>query len=85
MDLETVCQKMKENPSIEIAQSADVDPTKYKMFLEHNCEYTRKENPVNGVSGGSTTYCYTPTTLGTVINISCACGKKDDITDYRCW
>jgi len=85
MTLETIAQDMKDNPPIVITKSADADPRECEKFFKHECVYTRKEAPVTGASGGTYTYSFTPTTLGTVIHLSCACGKKEDVTDYRMW
>ncbi len=34
-----------------------------------------------GAIGGSTTYSFTPTGLGVITIVKCACGKEIDITD----
>lgn len=38
-----------------------------------------------GAIGGRMTYSFSPTTLGTTIEISCACGEKVNVTDYSGW
>lgn len=38
-----------------------------------------------GAIGGAWTYSYTPTGLGTVVKVSCACGGEIDLTDYDSW
>lgn len=38
-----------------------------------------------GAIGGALTYSFTPTTLGVVIKVKCACGKEIDVTDYEGW
>ncbi len=38
-----------------------------------------------GACGGRLTYSFTPTSLGTVIKVQCACGKEIDLTDYDGW
>lgn len=38
-----------------------------------------------GAIGGAITYCFTPTNLGLVIKISCACGDECDVTEYKNW
>jgi hypothetical protein len=35
--------------------------------------------------GGSWTYSYTPTGLGTIVKVSCSCGGEIDLTDYDAW
>jgi len=54
---------------------------KIKKFQEeHDCTIKGL-----GAIGGQYTYSFTPTNIGTVIKISCACGKEEDITDYEDW
>jgi len=38
-----------------------------------------------GAVGGRFTYSFTPTSLGMICNISCACGEVFDATDYDEW
>ena len=35
-----------------------------------------------GAIGGGLTYCFTPTSIGTVIKVKCACGEEIDLTNY---
>jgi len=83
MSLDEIAKDIADNPPIEISQIADADPRKYKEFFEHQCGHTRKENPVRSAIGGSITYEFTPTSIGTIIHLACACGKREDVTDYR--
>ena len=85
MSLENITKDLKENPSVEVNMAAEADSAKYKLFFEHECIYTRKDNPVTGASGGAISYQFTPTTLGTVVKVRCECGQEEDITDYRAW
>jgi len=38
-----------------------------------------------GAIGGALTYSFTPTSIGIVEKVSCACGKDLDLTDYDLW
>jgi hypothetical protein len=76
---------LKNNPPIEVKISADIDSKKYNEFFEHQCQYTQKDNPVTGAIGGARSYIFTPTNVGTIIKLRCACGKEEDVTDYRGW
>lgn len=57
---------------------------------EHNktCPYyddgTKAVSP-EGAIGGRMTYSFTPTGIGVAVTVSCACGAKENITDYDCW
>ena len=57
---------------------------------EHNktCPYyddgTKVVSP-QGAIGGRTTYSFTPTGIGVAVTVSCACGAKENITDYDSW
>jgi hypothetical protein len=46
----------------------------------HDCPITNE-----GAIGGKTTYCFTPTGIGTVTVVKCACGKEINLTDYESW
>jgi hypothetical protein len=35
--------------------------------------------------GGCWTYMFTPTSIGTVVKVKCACGEMQDVTDYKEW
>ena len=35
-----------------------------------------------GANGGTITYTFTPTTIGLIIKVQCACGEEHDVTDY---
>ncbi len=47
------------------------------------CQYALPEN--SGAIGGRITFCFTPTSLGTTIQIRCACGGTANLTDYSDW
>lgn len=38
-----------------------------------------------GAIGGQFSYIFTPTTLGTIQSIKCACGEALDLTSYDEW
>lgn len=38
-----------------------------------------------GAIGGRYTYSFTPTSIGTICMIKCACGQKFDATKYEWW
>lgn len=49
---------------------------------KHRCRYRRKDgNQYFGVSGGGYEYSFTPTGLGTIYEIRCACGAKIEFDD----
>ena len=50
-------------------------------FEEHSCEFSR-QGAYLGAIGGRITYLFTPTSLGTVVKVRCACGEEIDITEY---
>ena len=61
-----------------------------KWIAEHNktCEYhddgTTPCNPC-GAIGGRFTYNFTPTGLGLITTMECACGEKLELTDFDMW
>ena len=52
--------------------------------IEHKkvCKYT---NNGSGAIGGRLTFSFTPTGLGDVVEVSCACGEKINLTNYDDW
>lgn len=56
---------------------------KYKEWLlEHNKTCSEKDT---GAIGGRMTFQFTPTSLGVITQVKCACGEKIDLTDYKGW
>ncbi len=51
-----------------------------KWDKNHFCTLTTE-----GAIGGRLTYSFTPTGLGVVTEVECACGAKIDLTDYDSW
>lgn len=65
--------------------------TKLSTFLDnHNktCKYyddgTSLESK-SGAIGGRLTYAFTPTSLGVITVIKCACGAEVNVTDFDSW
>ncbi len=53
-----------------------------KVHIPDCVVYTNKEK---GAIGGLYTFCFTPTSLGTVTIIKCACGEEFNFTDFGQW
>ena len=60
-----------------------------KWNIEHEkmCRFVpTEENPfAGGAIGGRLTYSFTPTSLGLITVVSCACGEEANLTDYSNW
>lgn len=61
-----------------------------KWIAEHNkvCPFYDDGTTISsksGAIGGRLTYAFTPTSIGLVSKIECACGGKTDVTDYGSW
>ena len=60
-----------------------------KNFNEWNTKHNKtcpfKNGKSQGAIGGRLTYSFTPTSLGTVVVVECACGKKENLTDFDVW
>lgn len=53
------------------------------VWLTEHDKACRFADPAKqGASGGRLTYSFTPTSLGTVTKVGCACGGECDLTDY---
>lgn len=53
-----------------------------RWLSRHRCT-VRTETPP--AAGGRVSYEFTPTGIGTVIVVRCACGKSKNVTDYEGW
>lgn len=56
-----------------------------EWIKKHNVEKHGSEHPYMGAIGGAFTYEFTPTSLGTVNIVRCACKDKIDVSDYDSW
>lgn len=56
-----------------------------QFIKEHECSFMVNKYGFKevGAIGGSTTYRFTPTSLGVIIKIDCTCGQSVDVTDYN--
>lgn len=70
---------------------ADTELEAYELWrTEHNktCPYyddgTKAVSP-QGAIGGRITFRFTPTGIGTAVGVECACGTKQNLTDYSNW
>jgi len=57
-----------------------------KWIIEHDrvCRLAKREN--QGAVGGRFTYSFTPTSLGVVKKVTCACSEGEcDLSDYESW
>lgn len=55
------------------------------QMLEHDkeCKYMQPNEdglPKTGAIGGRITYSFTPTSIGTIVTVTCACGHEMDCT-----
>ena len=53
-----------------------------KWKQDHNKVCPQKEV---GAIGGKFTWSFTPTGIGCILVLTCACGEKLDLTDYESW
>lgn len=61
-----------------IAKHNETCPHHYKP------EVHGMHNPA-GACGGTLTFKFTPTTLGMVTKVKCACNEEVDLSDYDSW
>ena len=56
-----------------------------KWIKTHKCKL--KDPSKQGAIGGRFTYQFTPTSMGIITVVKCACGKDLDLdlTDYKSW
>ena len=53
-----------------------------KWLKDHNKVCPFKNGTSQGAIGGRLTFNFTPTSLGTVCGVKCACGEEKDLTVY---
>ena len=52
----------------------------------HACKFEKKHGmKYAGAIGGRLTYSFTPTSLGCIVKVKCACGSEIDLTEYEEW
>ena len=57
----------------------------YIKFKEWNNIHKCELKNYSGAIGGRLTYSFTPTGLGLVTKVKCACGEFIDLTGYESW
>lgn len=67
-----------------MAKTFTLDEAEEKKASEFR-ELHRHKGENLGAIGGHITYSFTPTGLGTIAAIYCACGGKEDLTDFSAW
>jgi len=59
-----------------------LDKKELKKFHKWDIEHKKTCEMLNSSAiGGRITYCFTPTGLGTIIKVTCACGESHDCTE----
>lgn len=62
------------------------ESAKLNEWLKKHDESCRFADPEKqGAIGGRLTYSFTPTSLGCVAKVRCACGGEVDLTNYEHW
>lgn len=56
-----------------------------KWIAEHDKTCKFADPAKCGASGGRLTYSFTPTSLGLIQKVRCACEAEVDLTDYESW
>ena len=62
----------------------DKEKETLKVWLEEH-DKTCRYAVYSGAIGGRLTYCLTPTSIGCINEIKCACGESNNFTDYESW
>ena len=63
----------------------DEECKKFNVWDKEHIKTCKIYNGGSGAIGGRMTYCFTPTSLGTVVKVKCACGEEVDVTAYEMW
>lgn len=62
-----------------------LDGNERKKLEKWECYKKCKNKKSEGTIGGRLTYSFTPTGLGVVTIVCCACGNKINLTDFNSW
>lgn len=67
----------------------DLSETEEATFLKWADEHDKTckfADPLScGAIGGRLTFSFTPTGLGPIITVKCACGEEKDVSNYDMW
>jgi hypothetical protein len=64
---------------------SDTDNRKFSEWREEHAKTCKMVKGYQGAIGGNWTYCFTPTSIGTVLKVECSCGERTDLSDYLSW
>jgi len=73
------------NEERKIMFSLDPKELEKRKEWEENHNLTCPYTSYSGAIGGRLTFSFTPTSLGVIAKIKCACGEETDLTDYDLW
>ncbi len=60
--------------------------TEYRKWIEEHDKTCPHADPMKqGAIGGRLTYTFTPTSLGVITIVKCACGEEINLTDTDSW
>lgn len=62
----------------------EVEHIKYREWRREHDKTCKNKYGV-GAIGGRTTFCFTPTGLGNIVVVKCACGEEINLTDVSDW
>jgi len=71
-----------------VTEKEDIEINEWRK--SHKCKLRSSDHGIEdeiyvGAIGGSLTYSFTPTGLGTILNVECACGEKFSPTNFEDW
>lgn len=69
------------NTTIQFSLDTKQTASYYEWLAEHKKQCKRKA----GAIGGADTFSFIPTGLGTLVEVSCICGDKINLTDTDGW
>jgi len=62
-----------------------LDNEQFKNYIEWDKKHQCKLKNNIGAIGGRLTFSFTPTGLGVIIKVKCACGEELDLSNYEEW
>jgi len=62
-----------------------LDNKQLKDYIEWDKKHQCKFKNNCGAIGGRLTFTFTPTGLGVIIKVKCACGEELDLSNYEEW
>ena len=67
--------------NLKLSFNCEITKAQWNEIRNHSCSIIKNQ----GTIGGRLTYSFTSTGVGLVTEVQCACGWKENLTNYEDW